>query len=69
MLNIDEIIELRKLINDNFGEKLHYHDACGGQYFSLDKSNEEILDFIRVYVSKKGGNITISDNGINISIT
>lgn len=33
-ISITEASELKRAVLDNFGVTLHFHDGCGGQYFS-----------------------------------
>lgn len=53
-ISITEAAELKRAILDNFGVTLHFHDGCGGQYFTLDERNDEIKRFIESYFDKKG---------------
>ncbi|MEG2080238.1 MAG: hypothetical protein RRZ68_01590 [Oscillospiraceae bacterium] len=48
-LNFDEIIALSKYLSENDGVKIHLHDACGGQYFTLDKKSEKTINLLKDY--------------------
>ena len=37
-ISITEASQLKKEILERFGTVLHFHDGCGGQYFTLEKS-------------------------------
>lgn len=37
IVDFSEVIKLKNAVNSEFGEKVHFHDACGGQYFTLEK--------------------------------
>ena len=48
-ISITEASQLKKEILERFGTVLHFHDGCGGQYFTLEKSGEDITGFIKEY--------------------
>lgn len=64
-LNYDSVIELKNAAALNFTDKIHFHDACGGQYFSLDQSNEKMVEFIKDYFDKKVINAVFTDDKLN----
>jgi len=67
-ISITEASELKKAILDNFGVTLHFHDGCGGQYFTLDERNDEIKRFIESYFDKKGMTVTFIARGTQFSV-
>jgi|APHig6443717497_1056834.scaffolds.fasta_scaffold03451_3 hypothetical protein len=64
-LKFSEIVDLNKILNENnFACKVHLHDACGKQFFSLETTDKEIdfpiiLEFIKNYFSEKNIEIII----------
>jgi hypothetical protein len=66
-LKFSEIVDLNKILNENnFACKVHLHDACGKQFFSLETTEENkeidfpiILEFIKNYFSEKNIEIII----------
>lgn len=66
-LNIDEILELKKYLEGKKAVAIHLHDACGGQYFTLDKPDENTTDLIKDYLKNK--NITASFSANKDSFT
>lgn len=52
-ISITEASELKRAVLDNFGVTLHFHDGCGGQYFTLDERNDEIKRFIEATSIKR----------------
>lgn len=52
-ISITEAAELKRAILDNFGVTLHFHDGCGGQYFTLDERNDEIKGLLRATSIKR----------------
>ena len=65
-ISITEAAELKRAILDNFGVTLHFHDGCGGQYFTLDERNDEIKRFIESYFDKKGMTVTFIARGTQL---
>ena len=61
-ISITEASELKKAILDNFGVTLHFHDGCGGQYFTLDERNDEIKRFIVGCITVYCGEVRLIDN-------
>lgn len=58
-LTYPEVVEMKKAVDAKFHLNVHFHDACGGQYFSLDdKPSEELKSFIKEYFLNK--NITVN---------
>ena len=67
-ISITEAAELKRAILDNFGVTLHFHDGCGGQYFTLYERNDEIKRFIESYFDKKGMAVTFIARGTQFSV-
>ena len=42
-ISITEASQLKKEILERFGTVLHFHDGCGGQYFTLEKKLTRFL--------------------------
>ena len=41
-----EVLELKKACAEHFPDHVHFHDGCGGQYFSLDEENDSLCGFL-----------------------
>ena len=54
IIDFSEIIKLKEAVKKEFDEKVHFHDACGGQYFTLKKNDENLRNFITQYLGKDG---------------
>lgn len=53
-----------------FSENIHFHDACGAQYFSLDKpAEEEFKTFIAGYVREKGFSAVFDSDNCGFYVT
>lgn len=68
ILNLNDIIELKKLINDNFETVLHIHDTCGGQYFSTDKKSKKLQNFIKKYMASKNLKARFDETGFGFFV-
>lgn len=50
-----DVLKMKKAVDEVFHLNVHFHDACGGQYFSLDeKPSDELRRFIVNYFEKLG---------------
>lgn len=62
ILTIENILELKKELNERFGIYLHMHDACGAQYFSFDSAvDDDVADYVSNYASKHKCTVIFSD--------
>ena len=42
-----QVLEFKRILDEKFGVYLHFHDACGGQYFSFDEAEkDEVYQFL-----------------------
>lgn len=65
VINMFEIVELKKQIQENFGVKLHVHDACYMQSFSFDnKVSDELVEFITKYFKFQKYQVIFSPDGL-----
>jgi hypothetical protein len=63
VLSIADVIELKQKIEEQ-GNRLHFHDACGCQSFSLDsKCSTELKELIEVYFKARGAEVVFSEDG------
>ena len=63
ILSFDSVTELKKAAAEKFTTPIHFHDGCGGQYFTLESSNEELRDFIINYFESRNLLAVFSDDG------
>lgn len=53
-INYSDVLLMKKAVDEVFHLNVHFHDACGGQYFSLDdEPSEELVKFIVDYFKKQ----------------
>ena len=62
IIDFSEVIKLKESVKNEFNEKVHFHDACGGQYFTLEKDNENLRNFITQFMLKNGYRVRFYDN-------
>ena len=62
ILTLNEVNELKTSAEKQFGIKIHFHDSCGGQSFSVDTITPDIQKFIRNFFDNKGMKVAFSDD-------
>ena len=60
-----QVLEFKRILDEKFGVYLHFHDACGGQYFSFD---DEVYQFLTSYFANIGGKIHIAANKLTFTV-
>ena len=58
-----EVLKLKAACAEHFPDHVHFHDGCGGQYFSLDKKNDRLREFISAYFDERGFKAEFSEDG------
>ena len=62
-LDYSDVLKMKKAVDDRFHLNVHFHDGCGGQYFSLDeKPTAELTDYIIKYFSELGIKVNYTDD-------
>jgi hypothetical protein len=64
----NEAIELKARAKEQFSAEIHFHDCCGGQYFSLETSDEKLKSFIENYFANKSLKAVFSDDGLQFTV-
>ncbi|MBQ8482178.1 MAG: hypothetical protein IJ532_06565 [Alphaproteobacteria bacterium] len=68
-MNYTQIAEIKNIVMQKYGEVLHFHDTCGsGMYFSLDRKNYELEEFLKQYFASQGLTAKFSKDGLNFSV-
>ena len=62
-LTFDQVLVLKKAVQEKFGVNVHFHDYCSSQAFSLDEPNKEIQAFIEQYFEQKQIRAVFNDAG------
>ena len=60
----DFVLELKKAVKDFSGVYLHFHDGCGGQYFELEDTSEELRKFIADYLGEKNIGVDFREDNL-----
>lgn len=68
IFTLSDSIKLKQEILNRFQVKIHFHDACGRQYFTLEKSNENIKKYITEYFKKQNMKAVFSEDGLQFVI-
>lgn len=68
-ITFSEVTELKKEIKDKFPSAgIHFHDGCGGQYFTIDQPDEALLKCITAYFAKKNLTVLFSEDGSQFTL-
>lgn len=68
VLSLKDVAELKKQSEEGFSVKIHFHDACGGQYFTVDEPAEELKEFIITFLRSRNLKAVFSDNGEHFTV-
>lgn len=68
IIDFTNVVKLKKTVENEFGENIHFHDACGGQYFTLENTSTELQKFITSYLKKLGYNTKFDKNGLSFTL-
>ena len=68
IVTLSEATKLKKEVNDRFSAQIHFHDSCGGQYFSLDESNDELKKYITAYFTNRNMQAVFSEDGLHFTV-
>lgn len=67
MTNYDEVIAFKKYL-EQFNAVVHFHDACGGQSFTLEQTSEKLRNSICEYFKKQGKTVSFAEDNINFIV-
>lgn len=67
-LTFTEVTELKEEINRRFSSQIHFHDGCGGQFFTLDEKNDELEKFIIAYFTERNLRAKFSEDGLHFTV-
>lgn len=68
ILTLNDVAELKNILEKRFSARLHFHDCCGGQYFTVDGTNDELKSFLTDYFSERKLKVNFSENGDSFSV-
>lgn len=68
-VSFDFVKNLKKALQTEFSVYLHFHDACGGQYFTLEQTSDDIKSFIYSYLQKQNMTAVFTDDNLQFTVT
>ncbi len=68
IISFDEVLKLKKACDEKFKELVHFHDACGGQYFTLETDSDEIRKFITDFMAKMNYKVVFDKTGMSFTL-
>lgn len=68
ILSISDAAQLKKEINEQLSVSIHFHDGCGGQYFTLEETSDAVVRQITDFLSEKNLNAVFSEDGLQITV-
>jgi hypothetical protein len=63
-----DVLKFKKEVEKDFGVNVHFHDSCGGQYFTLENSDKELSQFITNYFKKQNLQVEFSNDGLQFTV-
>lgn len=69
ILSFGFVTELKKALQDAFSVYLHFHDGCGGQYFTLERTDNDIHAFICDYLQKRNLTAVFAEDDLQFTVT
>lgn len=61
-LSLFDAAEIKNEIAERFSVQIHFHDGCGGQYFSIDNPNEKTEEDIIAYFAERNLKADFTEN-------
>lgn len=68
IFTLTEVMKLKNEVKSRFSADIHFHDACSGQSFSIDKNNDELKKYILKYCSERNLKAVFSKDGLRFTI-
>lgn len=64
----DDVLKLKKYMDEKLSVYVHFHDSCDGQYFNLDEPNEEAKQALKDYFAKDDMKVIFSDDNMTFKV-
>ena len=68
IIDFAEVLEFKKAIDEKYGLYVHFHDTCGGQYFSFDETKDGVQQFAKEYFSVKNLLPVFAKDGLSFTL-
>ena len=66
--SFDDVRELKKEVAEKFSVPVHFHDGCGGQYFTLEAPDPDLITFITRYCTERNRRAVFIGDGTRFTI-
>lgn len=64
-----DVLKMKAACAAHYPDHVHFHDGCGGQYFSLDERNDGLREFICGYFAEIGLTADFADDGLIFTVS
>lgn len=69
MITLADAARLKSRAAQECSVQLHFHDGCGGQYFSLDEpADEKLQQWIGSYAEERHQKVVFSEDRMGFSL-
>lgn len=62
IISLTEAAKLKREAEEKFSARIHFHDGCGGQYFTVEEPTEELKKYIEDFFASKKIKPVFSEN-------
>ena len=69
ILSFDDVRELKREVAEKFSVPVHFHDGCGGQYFTLEEPTDKVCAFVLAYLEREGISAVFSEDRTQFVLT
>lgn len=63
IISLSDAAELKKGAKERLSSDIHFHDGCGGQFFTIDAPTAELKQFIIDFFASRKIKVFFSENG------
>lgn len=68
VFSLFDAANIKNEIAEKYALQIHFHDGCGGQYFSIDNPTEETKECITTFFAEKNLKVLFSENSEYFSL-
>lgn len=68
-VSFDFVTALKQAVQAECSAKLHFHDGCGGQYFTLEEPTDKVCAFVLAYLEREGISAVFSEDRTQFVLT
>ena len=61
-LSLAEAANFKKEIFEKFSAEIHFHDGCGGQYFTLAQPTAALKEYITAFFARQNIQVRFSED-------